>query len=96
MSYQITITRIETNTVTKRGPYCVIDEVPWTQEQLCSAQMYESKEAFLAKNPLKKIHGYGPDVQTQETEAVEVLKQTVDELDLRAVLRAVLRASNNL
>lgn len=89
MKYQITIKKIETNTVTKRGDYTVIDKKPWDESTLADERVYGGKEEFLKRCPLKEIMGYAPSWQGVETVETEVLKQTVDELDLPAVIRAV-------
>jgi hypothetical protein len=91
MKYKITITKIETKTVTKRGDYTIIDKRPWTDKELSEAlsSHYGDKKDFLAKNPLKEVRDYAPSWQGVENEEIEVLKQTVETLDLAAVIKAV-------
>lgn len=89
MKYVIRITKIEEKTVTKRGDHTVIKERPWTSDEVDSKTVCETKENFLKRNPVKKIYGYAPSWQGVEKEETEVLKQTVDELDLPAVIKAV-------
>lgn len=89
MSYKITITKIESKTVTKRGDYTIVDRVPWTEKDIVDERTYGSRESFLKSNPLKEIRDYAPSWQGVETVEIEVLKQTVEELDLAAVIKAV-------
>jgi hypothetical protein len=88
MKYQITIKKIETKTVTKQGAYTVIDTKPWAAE-LLDDEVYGGKEQFLKSNPLKEIRGYAPSYEGIETVETEVLKQTVETLDLAAVIKAI-------
>jgi len=87
--YRIVITKIETRTVKKRGAHEIIEERPWTKEEFSDETMYQGPDAFLKSNPLKRVYGYAPSWQGVETEETELLKQTVDELDVQAVIRAV-------
>lgn len=92
MKYEITITKVEEVTVTKNGPWTVVDTVPWTTSNMGDETLYGGVQQFLECNPLKEIKGYAPSVQVTETVRTEVLKQSVDQLDLAAVIKAV----NNL
>lgn len=91
MKYKITITKFETKTVQRRGDYIVVDRRPWTEQELNEASMriYGSVDNFLKENPLKEIRDYAPSWEGVEKEEVEVLKQTVETLDLSAVIKAV-------
>ena len=89
MKYQITILKIEEVEVTKRGDHSLIDERPWTTDELQSEAMYQDKSDFLERKPVKKIYGYAPSYQTTEKKETEVLRQTVEEIDMPAVIKAV-------
>jgi len=93
MPYEIIIKRTTTKTVTKRGEWTTIDQRPWTKEELekayCDDPNSRSQEQFLERSPMKEVYGYAPDVQAEQTESTEILKQTVDELDLPAVIKAI-------
>lgn len=90
MKYSIVITKIEEKTVTKHGEYNTIDERPWTNEDFNKDKSaYQKPEVFLAANPLKRIFGYAPSWEGVEIEETQLLKQTVDELDLTAVIKAI-------
>lgn len=91
MKYKITITKIEERTVTKRGEFTLVNERPWTEEELNKemASHYGDRQEFLKDNPLKKIRDYAPSWQGIEQVETEVLKQTVETLDLAAVIKAV-------
>jgi len=91
MSYQIVIIKKETRTVTKRGEYTVIDKRPWTDAELSEAMAshYGDKQDFLSKHPLKEVRDYAPSWQGVESNEIEILRQTVDDLDIPAVIKAV-------
>ena len=87
--YQITIKKIETRTVTKRGDYTVIDKVPWDEATYVDERVYGTKEEFMRRTPLKEVRGYAPDWEGVETVETEILKQTVETLDLADVIKAI-------
>lgn len=89
MSYQITITKLSDVQTMKKGAWTVIDKVPWGEKTLSQAEIYGSTENFLNRNPLREVLGYAPDVSTTITKETEVLKQTVSDLDLTAVIKAI-------
>lgn len=92
MPYKITITKTTERKTTMRGDYAVIDERPWTAKELSEERdNFQSTESFLERTPLRKVYGYQPDYEATETVETEVLKQTVDDLDLPAVIKAVNR-----
>ena len=91
MKYKIVITKIEEKTITKRVDYTIIDKRPWTKEELAKAESshYGDFSKFLEENALKEIRDYAPSWQGLELAETEVLKQTVETLDLAAVIKAV-------
>lgn len=92
MKYTITITKVEEVPVVKRGAYTIIDRRPWTEQELDNERQYcfgEGKEKWLAKNPLKDVLGYAPDVEVIENKETKVLEQTVESLDIPAVIKAI-------
>jgi hypothetical protein len=88
MSYKITITKLESIEVTRKGDWCVVDKRPWTEAELGEevANHYGNKAGFLEKNPLKEVRDYAPSWKGVET---KVLEQTVENIDLAAVIKAV-------
>ena len=87
--YVITIREIEEVSAPEQGPYTVIDKRPWTPAELSNAAGFCDDKQFLKENPLKEIKGYAPDRQTVKTVETELLRQTVETLDLAAVIKAV-------
>jgi len=87
MSYEIIIKRKETKPVRKRGEHTVIEKVPWTDAEIekRSENYYNTREM----DPMRLVYGYAPDYDGLETVETELLKQTVDELDLSAVIKAI-------
>jgi hypothetical protein len=93
MSYEITIKRIENVTKTEQGKWTTVDSRPWLREELVNeGRYYQNPESFLESNPVKSILGHTPDREVIVKEETEVLRQTVEALDLAAVIRAI----NNL
>jgi len=88
MTYEIIIKKREIKPVTKRGEYTTVGKVPWTEDEL-DQKIYRGLEEFLKENPSKSVYGYAPDYQSTETTETELLRQTVDELDLPAVIKAI-------
>lgn len=91
MSYKITI--IKTEEITERQQSNrteVVDKRPWTDDELAKASTYYGGEQkFLETNPMKEVWGYPPSRDVLTEKETEVLKQTVDELDLAAVIKAI-------
>ena len=85
--FQITI--VEKRTVTKRvrGKHGVIGERPVEQEDVKDV-WDEAREAY-KDGRMIRVHGYAPDREEEVEEEYEVLKQTVEHLDLVAVIRAI-------
>lgn len=94
MKYKITITKIETVQSTEQGDYTIIDKRPWTEKELDEekSRAYGDGKSFLEKNPLKEIRGYAPARSVEKAVETKVLKQTIEQLDLPAVIKAI----NNL
>lgn len=91
MAYKITIEKIETLTVTRQGAWVVIDKRPWNGVELDEKTSYRQGgfEEFLKDNPLKEVMGYAPNISAQETKETVVLEQTVEALNIRAVINAI-------
>jgi hypothetical protein len=80
MSYRITITRIETVMKKLGQEWRVTGEEP----------MYPGSPEQAAIK--KQTWGYTPEIEKETAEETEVLKQTVQNIDLAAVIKAI----NNL
>lgn len=92
MKYQITITKTEEVKTLGGSQWVVVDQRPWTEDELGEpgTRLYSSSiEDFLKANPLKKVMGYTPQIETTKTVETEILKQIVDELDFAAVIKAI-------
>ena len=92
MSYEITVKKITEREVVRRGEWRVIDKRPWTDDELQQERIssyYHNEQGVLSRAPLKEVLGYCPDVCVTETVETELLKQTVDDLDLAAVVKAI-------
>ncbi len=83
MSYKITITETRQVRKTLGKEWAVIGEKEVERdEQLI-------REASDPKTRIETIRGYTPEVETLVNETRDVLVQTIDDLDLPAVIRAV-------
>lgn len=89
MPYQITITKQSEVRMITRGEHTVIAERPWTSDELNNKRYYNGEEEFLKCNPTTKVYGYAPDREVSKVIEVEMLKQTVESLDLSAVIKAI-------
>lgn len=91
MSYKITISKASQETQEKDGEFLVIDKRPWTEKELSEGSgFYRSQDSdFLKNNPLKEIRGYAPRREVIATVDVKVLEQTVENLDISAVIKAI-------
>ena len=87
MSYEIIIKETRTFRKIVGGDYTVIDtkEVP-------RDETYYRGSADEPKTRIAEVRGYTPEIEKTVEETREVLKQTVDTLDLQAVIKAI----NNL
>lgn len=82
MSYEITITKTETQRIWCGGEWTTIEERPLTEK--------EAANTFTTgRSQLKTIYGYTPKIVKYEPVTNEIYKQTIPEIDLPAVIRAV-------
>lgn len=90
MAYKITISKIETVTKIKRGEYCVVNERLITQAEIDEAN-YHDKQTLLSDKgfPMKREYGYPGNVEYTENVDTKVFEQTVDALDVKAVIGAI-------
>lgn len=91
MKYKIVITKVEDKTTREQGQWAVIEKRPWTEQELHEkmSSHYGDRQGFLEKNPLNSVYGYTPEREVTAQEEVKVLEQTVETLDLAAVIKAV-------
>lgn len=87
--YHVTLTKVEYRTVTRKGEWGTVDERPWTQKELDDNAKAYNQQDFLEKNPLKKVYGYKPDIADVEPKETKVLEQTLEDIDLPAVIKAL-------
>ena len=81
--YKVTIEKIETYTKVMPGEWCIVDTRPYTKEEAEKAYEYQFK------NELKEVRGYAPDVKKTIETNTRVLEQTINDLDLVAVIKAI-------
>lgn len=92
MPYEITIKKIEKTTRLRKGEHTQIDERPWTDEDLrdASERAYgKSPSDIIQSSPMKKVFGYAPDTYEEMKVEIEILKQTVEDLDIATVIKAI-------
>lgn len=88
--FEIIIRTKQVQAVMKSGDWSVIDKVPWTDEELDKAtRCYGDKESFLRNNPLHEINGRTPSYEVSEVKEADIFRQTVETLDLAAVIKAI-------
>lgn len=91
MKYKITITKVEEVEAKEDGQWTIVEKRPWTEKELGNAisSAYGDGKEFVASNPLKEVRDYAPARVVSKQIETEVLKQTVESLDLAAVIKAV-------
>ena len=82
--YKITIEKIEEETVTVKGDWKIVGEKPYTEDDMKTS--YDS-ESY--KGEAKNVYGYLDDKQVIRNKEVQVLEQTVENIDLVAVIKAI-------
>lgn len=92
--YQISIKQLVTKRELSQGTsYVVIGQRLMTESDI-SGSAYSSKdelrEKLLAGTPVKfDVRGYPPAIETETEKEVVILSQTIEELDLPAVIKAI-------
>ncbi len=82
MSYEITITNTVVREVESGGEWTTVEKRPLTLE--------EGDKTFApSSDQIKTIYGYTPKIVKPETVTIEIYKQTVPEIDLPEVIRAI-------
>lgn len=89
MSYEITIKQSITKKSIGNKEWKVIGEKPWTDEDLRDECKYQDRDKFLEARPTQQVYGYTPETVTERIVEVELLKQTVEDLDLASVIKAI-------
>lgn len=84
--YQIVIKKIEKKTETSNGNWTIIDKRPYTEEELENVPPHNRSRY---NDELKEVYGYPPPHEKEVEREVKVLEQTVDELDLVEVIKAI-------
>lgn len=85
--YEITINRKQTIIKPASPEWVVLGT-----EEVDRDERYYRHQENEPKTRIKDVMGYAPAIDKPHTESIEILKQTVDELDLAAVIKAI----NNL
>jgi hypothetical protein len=89
IKYKITITKIETVETKVANHWVVLDKRPWTDKDFEDRSTRYDGHSFFDKTPLKEVMGYAPEKTVSEQVKTKVLIQTVDDLDLPAVIKAI-------
>lgn len=89
--FEITIKEMTTERKIVRGEHTIIDRRPYTDAELNECSIYRQSDAG-KQGETKPIYGYAPDREQEVDVQRELLKQTVEKLDLSSVIKAI----NNL
>lgn len=82
--FKITIEKIETKTITEKGKWCKTGDRPYTKKECEDAGFGNNFEA-----ELKPIYSYLPDVKVEKEVIIKVLEQSIEEIDLVEVIKAI-------
>ena len=82
MPYTITITKTEYQEVESGGDWTAIEKRPLTEEEA-------AKTFTTGRTQLKTIYGYTPKIIKSETVTIELYRQTIGEIDLPEIIKAV-------
>lgn len=86
--FEITIKQKVKETVQGGKDWAVIEEIPYTKEEYENLDHYyksRNNDVLL----LKQVRGYTPVKETVQVVERELLKQTVETLDLQKVIKAI-------
>lgn len=86
--YEITIKKTEMETSVGGNDWKVVGEAPLSKDDVEEAHFSNHAE-YMKK--LKSVYGYTPKYEKQVEVSREVLKQTVEDLDLNSVIKAINR-----
>ena len=85
--YEITIKQMVLKKVPGGKNWKIIDERPYTKKEAENMNAISMED--LKKFPLKKVYGHTPEIIIEELVEVEILKQTVNDLNITAVIKAI-------
>lgn len=83
--YVVTVTRVEKVEVLKQGEWGVVETRLYTEEEMQT--MGGDPERF--RGETKTIRGYPPDRVVTEDRVTNIYSQTLEQLDLAAVVAAI-------
>jgi len=83
--FEITIKEKRTVKKVVGNVWAVIGE----KEEIREISMYDPRDADAPRTRIAQVYGYTLEIEKAVDEEREVLKQTVDELDLAAVIKAI-------
>lgn len=82
MSYEITITKTEVREVESGEEWTTLEKRPLTEA--------EAELTFSTlRSQLKTVYGYTPKIIKSEAVTIEIYRQTMQAIDLPAIIRAV-------
>lgn len=84
--YEITIKKIEIVTQTRKSSWEAVSERPLSKQDVEEAHFSDVSQY---QDKLKKVYGYTPTLNEQVEVSHEILKQTVEDLDLNKVIKAI-------
>jgi len=82
--FTITITETKTVGALKGNEWLIVEKRPYTPDEL-----KETGDPEYYKKQLKDIRGYSPVVTETVTKDIEILKQTIKDIDLVSVIKAI-------
>lgn len=87
MPYKVTIEKIEEKITVEHGDWVIIEERPYTDDEIAKTAAMANKEAWAVKE--KKIYGHAPDKEVTKTVTSKLYEQTVDMLHIPSVISTI-------
>ena len=82
--YKITIEKVTQNKKLVKGDWVIVDQRPYT-----NADMKDSFSGTSYEGKTKSVYGYLEDKEVEVDSTIKVLEQTVDDIDLVSVIKAI-------
>ena len=88
--YKVTIEKIENITALEKGAWVKVADVPYSKDDM---ETTFDQQSYSGKT--KTVYGYLDDKEVTREKSTKVLEQTVEDLDLVSVIKAINNIKEN-